>query len=52
MLSNGSEVMYVTQNMLHIENGVFTKTLQIGNFRFETLDDDQEILIIRYLGGA
>ena len=52
MFSNGSEVMYVTQNMLHIENGVFTKTLQIGNFRFETLDDDQEILIIRYLGGA
>ncbi|QDP43719.1 putative tail fiber protein [Streptococcus phage P738] len=52
MFSNGSEVMYVTQNMLHIENGVFTKTLQIGNFRFETLDDEEEILVVRYLGGA
>lgn len=51
MFSNGSEVMYVTQNMLHIENGVFTKTLQIGNFRFETLDGEEEILVVRYLGG-
>ena len=51
MFSNGDEVMWITQNMLHIANGVFTKTIQIGKFRFESLDTDGEILGVRYLGG-
>lgn len=51
MFSNGDEVMWITQNMLHIANGVFTKTIQIGKFRFESLDADGEILGVRYLGG-
>lgn len=50
MFSNGEEVMYITQSILHIENGIFTKTLQIGNFRFESLDNG-EIFTLRYLGG-
>lgn len=50
MFSNGEEVMYITQSVLHIENGIFTKTLQIGNFRFESLDNG-EIFTLRYLGG-
>ena len=51
MFSNGDEVMWITQNMLHIANGVFTKTIQIGKFRFESLDENGEILGVRYLGG-
>ena len=51
MFSNGSEVMWITQNMLHIDNGVFTKTLQIGKYRFEEYGDNSEFLVIRYLGG-
>lgn len=51
MFSNGDEVMWISQNMLHIANGVFVQTLQIGNFRFEPLDSNGEILGLRYLGG-
>lgn len=51
MFSNGDEVMWISQNMLHIANGVFVQTLQIGNFRFESLDSNGEILGLRYLGG-
>ena len=51
MFSNGDEVMWISQNMLHIANGVFVQTLQIGNFRFESLDANGEILGLRYLGG-
>lgn len=51
MFSNGDEVMWISQNMLHIANGVFVQTLQIGNFRFESLDTNGEILGLRYLGG-
>ena len=51
MFSNGDEVMWISQNMLHIANGVFVQTLQIGNFRFESLDENGEILGLRYLGG-
>lgn len=51
IFSNGDEVMWISQNMLHIANGVFVQTLQIGNFRFESLDSNGEILGLRYLGG-
>ena len=51
MFSNGDEVMWISQNVLHIANGVFVQTLQIGNFRFESLDSNGEILGLRYLGG-
>lgn len=51
MFSNGQEVMWISQNTLYIENGIFTTTLQIGNFRFENFGDSNELLVIRYLGG-
>lgn len=51
MFSNGDEVMWISQNVLHIANGVFVQTLQIGNFRFESLDSNGEVLGLRYLGG-
>ncbi|HEM4672969.1 TPA: hypothetical protein U1Z92_002475, partial [Streptococcus suis] len=35
MLSAGKEVMYISQGVIHIDNGIFTKSLQIGRFRTE-----------------
>lgn len=52
LLTNGQEVMWISQNTLYIENGIFTTTLQIGNFRFESFGDFDEFLVIRYLGGT
>ena len=51
LFSGSSEVMYISQGTLHIENGIFTKTIQIGRFRFETHPNDADMLIIRFLGG-
>lgn len=52
LFSGGSEVMYISQGVLRIENGIFTKTIQIGRFRFETHPADNDMLILRYLGGV
>ena len=30
--SGGSEVAYISQRMLHIDNGVFTMSLQLGHY--------------------
>lgn len=51
LFSGSSEVMYISQGTLHIENGIFTKTIQIGRFRFETHPADVDMLVLRYLGG-
>lgn len=51
LFSGSSEVMYISQGTLHIENGIFTKTIQIGRFRFETHPADKNMLVLRYLGG-
>lgn len=51
LFSGNNEVMYISQGTLHIENGIFTKTIQIGRFRFETHPADQDMLVLRYLGG-
>lgn len=51
LFSGGSEVMYISQGVLRIENGIFTKTIQIGRFRFETHPADADMLVLRYLGG-
>ena len=51
LFSGNSEVMYISQGTLNIANGIFTKTIQIGRFRFETHPADVNMLVIRYLGG-
>lgn len=51
LFSGGSEVMYISQGTLNIANGIFTKTIQIGRFRFETHPADADMLVLRYLGG-
>lgn len=51
LFSGSSEVMYISQGTLNIANGIFTKTIQIGRFRFETHPADVDMLVLRYLGG-
>ena len=50
MFSAGQEVMYVSQGMLHIDNGVFTKTLQIGNYIESPLESNPNINVVRFVG--
>ena len=49
--SAGSEVAYISQGVLKIENGVFTRTLQIGRFREEQYQLNPDMNVIRYVGG-
>lgn len=51
MFSAGNEVMYISQGVIHIENGVFSKTIQIGRFREEQDFINPDRNIIRYVGG-
>ena len=50
MYSAGKEVMYISQGVIHIDNGVFTKSLQIGRFRTEQHPTNLDINVCRYVG--
>ena len=50
MFSAGVEVMYISQGVIHIENGIFSKTIQIGRFREEQYHINPDMNIIRYVG--
>ncbi|MBF0778188.1 phage tail protein [Streptococcus cuniculi] len=50
MRSAGKEVMWITQGVIHIDNGVFTKTIQIGRFRTEQYHANLDMNVIRYVG--
>lgn len=52
MFSAGVEVMYISQGVIHIENGIFSKTVQIGKFREEQYHLNPDMNVIRYVGGA
>ena len=52
MFSAGNEVMYISQGVIHIENGIFSKTIQIGRFREEQDLINPDRNVIRYVGGA
>ena len=51
MYSAGSEVMYISQGVIHIDNGIFTASVQIGRFRTEQYYLDKDVNVIRYVGG-
>lgn len=51
MFSAGNEVMYISQGVIHIENGIFSKTIQIGRFREEQDFINLDRNVIRYVGG-
>ena len=50
--SAGKEVAYFSGGALQVDNGVFTKTLQIGRFREEQYHLNPDMNVIRYVGGA
>ncbi|MGQ7340784.1 hypothetical protein ACTGYU_10615, partial [Streptococcus suis] len=50
MLSAGKEVMYISQGVIHIDNGIFTKSLQVGRFRTEQHVVNLDMNVIRYIG--
>lgn len=52
MFSAGNEVMYVSQGVIHIENGIFSKTIQIGRYREEQDFINPDRNVIRYVGGS
>lgn len=52
MFSAGNEVMYISQGVIHIENGIFSKTIQIGRFREEQDYINPDRNVIRYVGGT
>ena len=51
MFSSGTPVMYVYKGVIHIDNGIFSKTVQIGRFREEQYHNNPDINVKRYVGG-
>lgn len=51
MYSAGEVVMYISQGVIHIENGIFSKTIQVGRYREEQYHLNPDMNVIRYVGG-
>lgn len=51
MFSAGKEVMYISQGVIHIDNGIFTASVQIGRFRTEQYHLNKDVNVIRYVRG-
>ena len=50
MFSAGKEVMYISQGVINIDNGIFTASVKIGRFRTEQYYLDKDVNVIRYVG--
>lgn len=50
MFSAGKEVMYLSQGVIHIDNGIFTQSIQVGRFRTEQYSFNPDMNVIRYVG--
>lgn len=51
MFSSGTEVMYIDKGVIHIENGIFSKSIQIGCYREEQDLIDPNRNVIKWVGG-
>lgn len=51
MFSAGKEVMYISQGVINISNGIFATSVQIGKFRTEQYHLNADMNVIRYVGG-
>lgn len=51
MFSSGAEVMYIDKGVIHIENGIFSKSIQIGYYREEQDLIDPNRNVIKWVGG-
>ena len=50
MFSAGEEVMYISQGVININNGIFATSVQIGKFRTEQYHLNADMNVIRYVG--
>lgn len=50
MFMAGNEVMYISQDTININNGIFSTSIQIGRFKEEQYGLNPDINIIRYVG--
>ena len=50
MFSAGKEVMYISQGVININNGIFTVSVQIGKFRTEQYHLNADMNVMRYVG--
>lgn len=51
MFSSGTEVMYIDKGVINIENGIFSKAIQIGYYREEQDLIDPNRNVIKWVGG-
>ena len=51
MFSAGTEVMYIDKGVIHIENGIFSKSIQIGYYLEEQDLIDPNRNVIKWVGG-
>lgn len=51
MFSSGTEVMYIDKGVIHIKNGIFSKSIQIGYYREEQDLIDPNRNVIKWVGG-
>lgn len=49
MFSAGKEVMYISQGVINIDNGIFTVSVQVGRFREEQYHLNLDMNVIRYI---
>lgn len=49
MFSAGKEVMYISQGVINIDNGIFTISIQVGHFRTEQYHLNKDVNVIRYV---
>lgn len=49
MFSAGKEVMYISQGVINIDNGIFTASVQVGRFREEQYHLNLDMNVIRYI---
>nr|DAW12911.1 MAG TPA: tail protein [Caudoviricetes sp.] len=50
LISSGKEVMSISQGVIHIDNGVFTKSIQIGYYIESQYNVNPNFNVIRYVG--
>ncbi|MEQ9810301.1 phage tail spike protein [Streptococcus jiangjianxini] len=50
MFSSGEEVMHITQGVLEIKHGIFSVSVQIGDFREEQHPVNKAMNVMRYVG--
>lgn len=49
MFSAGKEVMYISQGVINIDNGIFTASVQVGRFREEQYHLNLDMNVIKYI---